>query len=106
MLIPQQNIHTAHGLFALVHVLRLRSISFALLVVFLYPAGLFAVQEYTNQSRVIFNRHGDAVFLRLQHGVLIHHFTEYMDSLVNGGSGESHVCGIGQGIAQILGKAV
>ena len=89
--ITQNNLHAAHGSFALVHILLCRPISFTLTVIFLDLLGLIFIHEDTWQTRIIDNRYGNAVILGLLHGVCINDFTKYMYGIVDRSSRESHI---------------
>ena len=81
--------HARHSLLASGNILFRSSFIGTGLVVCLHQICLLLVQEHTCQTRVILDRHSDAISLALLHGILIYNFSKHMHSFIDRCTGKT-----------------
>ena len=104
--IPQNLVHLRHRFLAFLNLVLIGTLFFTLLIVCFYCLQLFVVSKHLGGSSFINDTSGDTVCHRFCHGVAIHHIAKHIYCCINRRSREPHVSGIGQGVVQILGKAI
>ena len=104
--VAQDTVHLSVGLLALFNLVFAGPLFGAPGVILFNLSKFSIIKQHFGSPAFINDAHGDLIGNRFGHGVGVHHLAKYIQSGVNGCTGKTHIGGIGQGIMQVLGKAI
>ena len=104
--VTKNAVHTGGGLLALFDLVVTGTGLGALVVILFDLRQLAVIQNHFGGTAFVDNTDGDLIFHRFVHGVGVHRLTKNRQRGVDGRAGKTNVGGIGQGLVQVVGKAV
>ena len=104
--VTENAVHTGGGLLTLFNLVVTGTGLGALVVILFDLSELAVIQNHFGGTAFVDNPDGDLIFHRFVHGVGVHRLTKNRQRGVDGRAGKTNVGGIGQGLVQVVGKAV
>ena len=104
--VTENTVHTGGGLLTLFDLVFTGTGLGALVVILFDLRELAVIQNHFGGTAFVDNTDGDLIFHRFVHGIGVHRLTKNRQRGVDGRAGKTNVGGIGQGLVQMVGKAV